>query len=78
MFQPDDALNVAVLTGGGDKPYALGLASSLISQGVGFDFICSDELDSPELRQNPLVRVLNLRGDMRPLTWARRGKCCDF
>ena len=64
--QPDGPLRVAVLTGGGDKPYALGLASSLISQGVAFDFIASDDLDTPELRQNPLVRVLNLRGDMRP------------
>jgi glycosyltransferase involved in cell wall biosynthesis len=63
---PDGGSSVAVLTGGGDKPYALGLASTLISQGVAFDFIASDELDTPELRQNPHVRVLNLRGDMRP------------
>jgi len=60
------SLRVAVLTGGGDKPYAHGLAACLISQGVSFDFIGSDELDAPELRQNPLVRVLNLRGAMRP------------
>ena len=57
---------VCLLTGGGDKPYALGLASSLIDQGVAFDFIGSDETDGPALHQNPLVRFLNLRGDQRP------------
>jgi glycosyltransferase involved in cell wall biosynthesis len=65
-LRPSDIFRVAILTGGGDKPYALGIASSLISQGVAFDFICSDELDSPELPQSPLLRVLNLRGAMRP------------
>jgi glycosyltransferase involved in cell wall biosynthesis len=63
---PADRIEVAVLTGGGDKPYALGLAECLISQGISFDFIGSDELDTPELRQNSLVRFLNLRSDMRP------------
>ncbi len=57
---------VAILTGGGDRPYALGLADSLIAEGVAFDFIGSDDLESPELRRSPKVRVLNLRGDMRP------------
>jgi glycosyltransferase involved in cell wall biosynthesis len=57
---------VALLTGGGDRPYALGLAMSLVDEGVPFDFIGSDELESAELRQAPGVRVLNLRGDMRP------------
>lgn len=61
-----DSSRVALLTAGRDKPYALGLAVSLISQGVTFDFIGSDELDSPEIRQSPQVRFLNLRGDMRP------------
>ena len=54
---------VAILTGGGDRPYALGLADSLLAARVPFDFIGSDELDSPALRGNPLVRFLNLRGD---------------
>jgi glycosyltransferase involved in cell wall biosynthesis len=55
-----------LLTGGGDKPYALGLALSLISQGVACDFIGSDEVDGPELHQSPLVRCFNLRGDQQP------------
>jgi len=56
---------VALLTGGGDKPYALGMASALTSQGVVLDFIGSDELKSPELLNDPHVRFLNLRGDQR-------------
>jgi len=54
---------VAVLTAGKDRPYALGLAATLISLKIPFDFIASDFLESPELHQNPLVRFLNLRGD---------------
>lgn len=56
---------VAILTGGFDKPYALGLASSLIAHGVAFEFIGSDEIDGPQLHHNPLVRFLNLRGNQR-------------
>ena len=52
---------VALLTAGRDRPYALGLAGALISAGVSFDFIGSDMVDSPELHDNPLVRVLKLR-----------------
>jgi glycosyltransferase involved in cell wall biosynthesis len=57
------AIRVALLTGGGDKPYALGLASALLAQGITFDFIGSDEVDSPELHDNPRVKFLNLRGE---------------
>lgn len=57
---------MAILTGGGDRPYALGLALSLIQEGVRIDFIGSDFLEAPELRESPLVKVLNLRGDMGP------------
>src|SRR4029077_16350349 len=56
-------VQVALLTGGGDKPYALGLALALASQGIGVDFIGSDELDCPELRNHPGINFLNLRGD---------------
>jgi len=58
--------NVALLTGGGDKPYALGMASALTSQGISLDFIGSDDLNVPELLNNPLVNFLNLRGDQCP------------
>jgi D-inositol-3-phosphate glycosyltransferase len=52
---------IALLTAGRDKPYALGLASALISHGQVFDFIGSDTVDSPELHGNPQVNYLNLR-----------------
>ncbi len=54
---------IAVLTGGGDRPYALGLGACLIEQGISFDFIASDELEDPALRRSKLVNFLNLRGD---------------
>ena len=54
---------VAVLTAGRDKPYALGLAAALLERGISFEFLGSDELDSPDLRRSPLITVLNLRGD---------------
>jgi D-inositol-3-phosphate glycosyltransferase len=55
-------LNVAVLTGCKDRPYAFGLAMALISQGVRVDMIGSDEEDSPELHVTPNLRFLNFRG----------------
>jgi D-inositol-3-phosphate glycosyltransferase len=60
------ALRVTLLTGGGDKPYALGLAAALTSAGTSVDFIGSDDLRVPELLTNPRVNFLNLRGDQRP------------
>jgi D-inositol-3-phosphate glycosyltransferase len=57
---------VAVLTGGGDRPYALGLATALAADGVAIDFIGSDDLRAPEVCDNPNVNFLNLRGDQRP------------
>lgn len=63
VVSPATAIHVAVLTAGRDKPYALGLAAALIEQGVGLDFIGSDEVNAPELHGTPLVNFLNLRGD---------------
>src|SRR5262245_58291245 len=61
----DRALDVRIglLTGGGDRPYALGLAATLAARGVRLDFIGSDQLESPELRARAEVNFLNLRGD---------------
>jgi glycosyltransferase involved in cell wall biosynthesis len=56
---------VALLTGGGDKPYALGLASALTAQDICLDFIGSEKVDSPELHGTPLVNFLNLRGNQK-------------
>ena len=61
MFQS----TVGLLTGGADRPYALGLATALLSRGACLDFIGSDDLDSPELRASPRLNFLNLRGSQQ-------------
>jgi D-inositol-3-phosphate glycosyltransferase len=63
--QPSTTPSVSLLTGGGDKPYALGMAAALTSVGIHVDFIGSDDLNVPELLNDPLVNFLNLRGDQR-------------
>lgn len=60
------AIAAALLTGGVDRPYALGLARQLVSKKVRLDFIASDELDCSELRTTPGVNFLHLRGDQSP------------
>jgi glycosyltransferase involved in cell wall biosynthesis len=59
-------LRIALLTGGGDKPYALSLASSLVARNVVLDFIAGNDLDTQELRSLPGLHFLNLRGDQNP------------
>lgn len=58
-------LEVALLTGGSDRPYVYGLMTCLIQRGVRIDLIGSDELDLPEFQEQPGVRFLNLRGSTR-------------
>jgi D-inositol-3-phosphate glycosyltransferase len=58
--------NVALLTGGRDKPYAYGLATELDAKGISFDLIGSDDLDIAEIRDRSGINFLNLRGDQRP------------
>jgi glycosyltransferase involved in cell wall biosynthesis len=70
---PSSTLHVALLTGGGDKPYALGMAAALTSVGIQVDFIGSDDLSVPELLSNDRVNFLNLRGDQRhDANWAEK------
>ena len=57
------SIRVCLLTGGDDRPYALGMASALVAQGITADFIGSDKLDAPELHRSSLLTFLNLRGD---------------
>jgi len=66
VSRPTPGVAVTLLTGGGDKPYAFGLATELISKGAGLDIIGSDELDCPEFHGKYGVNFLNLRGDQRP------------
>jgi glycosyltransferase involved in cell wall biosynthesis len=58
-------MNIGLLTGGVDRPYAFGLATTLASQGVGLEVIGSDEVDRPEFHATPGLRFLNLRGSQR-------------
>jgi len=58
-------VRIGLLTGGIDRHYAVGLASALAAQGVGIDFIGSDELDGPDVRRVHGLRFLNLRRDQR-------------
>jgi glycosyltransferase involved in cell wall biosynthesis len=59
------SMSIALLTGGSDKPYALGLASALAARGTVIDFIGSDELNCPDVHAIPDLRFLNLRGNQR-------------
>jgi glycosyltransferase involved in cell wall biosynthesis len=59
---PQMVEKVAVLTGGFDKPYALGLVMALACKGITLDVIGSDQVDSPEMHSTPGVRFLNLHG----------------
>lgn len=58
-------IDVALLTGGADRPYAFGLTKALTPQVAFLEVIGNDELDCPELHDSPNVRFLNLRGDQR-------------
>jgi D-inositol-3-phosphate glycosyltransferase len=55
----------ALLTGGIDRPYAFGLAMSLVEKGVRLEVIGSDAVDSPEMHSTPNLTFLNLQGDKR-------------
>jgi len=58
-------VSVALLTGGSDKPYVIGLTAELLSRGACIDLIGSNELDCPELHGKPGINFFNLRGDQR-------------
>jgi glycosyltransferase involved in cell wall biosynthesis len=58
-------IEIGLLTGGRDRPYAFGLTMALVSRGVYLDIIGSDEIDSPELHVTPNLRFLNFRGSQR-------------
>ena len=54
-------LQIALLTAGRDKPYALGLGPALADNGIIVDFIGSDLVEGREVREHPLIRFHNLR-----------------
>ncbi len=59
------AIAISLLTGGSDRHYAFGLATSLLSQGAALDLIGSNEFNCQELHDKPRLTFLNLRGDLR-------------
>ena len=62
----DEELKVSLLTGGGDKPYALGLLEILIARGVTVDFIGNDEMSKADITKCSGVNYFNLRGNQNP------------
>jgi glycosyltransferase involved in cell wall biosynthesis len=65
-------IEVALLTGGFDKPYAFGLSTALASKRVCLDVIGSDDVDSPEMHTTPKLNFLNLRGSKREASLGRK------
>jgi len=65
---PTLAIEIGLLTGCQDRPYAFGLAMALVSKGVGVDVIGSDDIDSPGLHVTPNLRFLNFRGNQHKST----------
>lgn len=68
-------LRIGLLTAGRDKPYALGLGPALADEGLAVDFIGSDVVDGPAVRNHPNIRFRNLRNQAEqasPLAKIRR------
>jgi D-inositol-3-phosphate glycosyltransferase len=59
-------LGVALLTGGQDRSYALGLAMALSSKGMRIDVIGNDRVDSAEFHTTPNLTFRNLGGIRQP------------
>ncbi len=65
-------LEVALLTGGQDRHYAVGLAMALMGEDVSLEIIGSDEVDGPEFQGNPHVRFRNLHGGQKAANLTQR------
>ena len=63
---------VALLTAGRDRPYALGLAAALLEKGIPFEYLGSDAVDSPFLHDNPLITFRNVRDQAENVSWTRK------
>lgn len=58
-------IEVGLLTGCQDRPYAFGLSMALAARGIRLDVIGSDEVDSPEMHSTAGMRFLNFLGSQR-------------
>jgi glycosyltransferase involved in cell wall biosynthesis len=52
---------ISLLTASRDRPYALGMAAVLIAEGLTFDFVGGDVVDSPDLHGQPRLNYFHLR-----------------
>lgn len=66
------SLDIALLTGGQDRHYAIGLGLGLWGKNVAIEVIGSDEVDGPEFHGKPRVRFLNLHRSQQGASLARR------
>jgi glycosyltransferase involved in cell wall biosynthesis len=57
---------IALLTGGGDRPYAFGLTSALLSKGARLDLIGGDDLTPGDFGGAGNLTVLSFRKEPRP------------
>jgi len=59
------SIEVALFTGGFDRPYVFGLTMALVANGMRLDVIGSDEVDGSEMHSSPQLNFLNLHGSQR-------------
>jgi len=59
-LQQESTLASTLLTGGFDRPYAFGVATSLAAKNVHVDVIGSDSIDSPEMHTDPNLTFINV------------------
>ncbi len=69
---PGSEVEVALLTGGMDRPYAFGLSMALASKGVLLDVLGATELDSPELHTFSNLNFIATYGDQRQKVGLRK------
>jgi glycosyltransferase involved in cell wall biosynthesis len=62
---PVSTIDVALLTGGIDRPYVVGLSRALIAVGIRLDVVGSKEMDDLARDGAADLRFLNLHGDSR-------------
>src|ERR1700733_11787324 len=53
-------IEISLLTGGFDKPYAFGLDKQLAHKGILLDVIGNSYVDSPEMHSTPILTFLSL------------------
>jgi D-inositol-3-phosphate glycosyltransferase len=61
MIEAEAIPEVALLTGGFDRPYAFGLSMALAASGIRLDIVGSDGVDSPEMHSTLGINFLNFQ-----------------